>query len=54
LQLCITVQMPKEYGGTQGQAIYIDTEGSFNVSRIEGNHFKWLSGLQIALLCVFP
>lgn len=35
LQLCITVQMPKEYGGTQGQAIYIDTEGSFNVSRIE-------------------
>merc|ERR1712135_144735 len=27
--------MPKECGGIQGQAIFIDTEGSFNVSRLQ-------------------
>lgn len=29
--------MPEECGGVQGQAIFIDTEGSFNVSRLEGS-----------------
>jgi hypothetical protein len=32
--------MPEECGGVQGQAIFIDTEGSFNTSRLEGSvHF---------------
>jgi len=35
LQLCVTVQMPKACGGVQGQAVFIDTEGSFNVSRLK-------------------
>ncbi|XP_046439069.1 DNA repair protein RAD51 homolog 3-like isoform X2 [Daphnia pulex] len=35
LQLCVTVQIPEECGGIQGQAIFIDTEGSFNASRLE-------------------
>ena len=29
--------MPKACGGVQGQAVFIDTEGSFNVSRLKGN-----------------
>jgi hypothetical protein len=39
LQLCVTVQIPEECGGIQGQAIFIDTEGSFNASRLEGFMF---------------
>jgi len=36
LQLCVSVQIPEQCGGVQGQAIFIDTEGSFNASRLEG------------------
>ncbi|KAM0027280.1 putative ATP diphosphatase [Helianthus debilis subsp. tardiflorus] len=41
IQLAINVQIPYEYGGVGGKAIYIDTEGSFMVER----------ALQIAEAC---
>lgn len=34
MQLAVDVQMPEEFGGMNGEAIYIDTEGSFIVDRI--------------------
>ena len=33
-QLCVTVQLPKEQGGLDGGALYIDTENSFRPERI--------------------
>ena len=33
-QLCVTVQLPKEKGGLNGAALYIDTEGTFRPERI--------------------
>lgn len=33
-QLCVTVQLPKEEGGLNGGALYIDTENSFRPERI--------------------
>ncbi|XP_020096085.1 DNA repair protein RAD51 homolog 3 isoform X2 [Ananas comosus] len=33
IQLAVNVQIPVEYGGHGGQAVYIDTEGSFMVER---------------------
>jgi DNA repair protein RadA len=33
-QLAVTVQLPKELGGLNKKAIYIDTEGTFSTSRI--------------------
>jgi len=33
-QLCVTVQRPKEEGGLEAGAIYIDTEGTFRPERI--------------------
>ncbi|KAI9080009.1 hypothetical protein K1719_038074 [Acacia pycnantha] len=42
IQLAVNVQIPIEYGGLGGQAIYIDTEGSFMVERV----------LQIAEACI--
>ncbi|RLF12717.1 MAG: DNA repair and recombination protein RadA [Thermoprotei archaeon] len=33
-QLCVTVQLPKEKGGLEGSALYIDTEGTFRPERI--------------------
>jgi DNA repair protein RadA len=33
--LCVTAQMPKEKGGVEGSAIYVDTEGTFRPERIE-------------------
>ncbi|KAL6494081.1 DNA repair protein rad51c [Orobanche gracilis] len=41
IQLAINVQIPADYGGLGGKAIYIDTEGSFMVERV----------LQIAEAC---
>lgn len=35
LQLCVNVQLPKEFGGLEGKAIYLDTEGSFVPERAE-------------------
>ncbi|KAJ3251774.1 hypothetical protein HDU77_005667 [Chytriomyces hyalinus] len=34
MQMCINVQLPVCRGGADGQAIYIDTEGSFSVKRV--------------------
>ncbi|KAH9733106.1 DNA repair protein RAD51 [Citrus sinensis] len=42
IQLAVNVQIPVEFGGLGGKAIYIDTEGSFMVER----------ALQIAEACV--
>ncbi|GLJ25972.1 hypothetical protein SUGI_0498070 [Cryptomeria japonica] len=42
IQLAINVQIPKVYGGLGGQAVYIDTEGSFMVERV----------IQIAEACI--
>ena len=33
-QLCVNVQLPKEDGGLNGNALYIDTEGTFRPERI--------------------
>ncbi len=33
-QLCVNVQLPKEKGGLEGQAIFIDTENTFRPERI--------------------
>ncbi|KAJ4727143.1 DNA repair RAD51-like protein [Melia azedarach] len=42
IQLAVNVQIPVEFGGLGGKAIYIDTEGSFMVER----------ALQIAEACI--
>lgn len=34
LQLCIDVQIPECFGGLGGQAVFVDTEGSFVVQRV--------------------
>jgi DNA repair protein RadA len=33
-QLCVNVQLPREQGGLEGNALYIDTEGTFRPERI--------------------
>lgn len=33
MQLCVNVQLPKVFGGNEGETIYIDTEGSFSAER---------------------
>ncbi|MEJ2276517.1 MAG: DNA repair and recombination protein RadA, partial [Candidatus Lokiarchaeota archaeon] len=33
-QLCVNVQLPKDRGGLEGGALYIDTEGTFRPERI--------------------
>ncbi|MFX1398561.1 MAG: DNA repair and recombination protein RadA [Promethearchaeota archaeon] len=33
-QLCVNVQLPRELGGLEGNALYIDTEGTFRPERI--------------------
>ncbi len=34
MQLCVDVQIPQCFGGVGGDAIYIDTEGSFIAHRV--------------------
>ena len=34
MQMCASVQIPQSLGGLEGQAVYIDTEGSFVTSRV--------------------
>ena len=34
IQLAVDTQIPKQFGGSGGQAVYIDTEGSFMVERV--------------------
>lgn len=41
-QLCVTTQLPEEYGGAHGRAMFIDTEESFRPKRIE----QMVSGLR--------
>lgn len=35
LQACVSVQLPSSVGGVGGEAVFIDTEGSFTVGRIK-------------------
>ena len=35
MQLAVDVQIPTCFGGTGGEAVYIDTEGTFIVDRIK-------------------
>jgi RAD51-like protein 2 len=46
MQLSIDVQLPAEFGGLEGQAIYIDTEGSFMVERCAQMADAFISHLQ--------
>ena len=34
MMLAVTVQLPKERGGVNGKAVYIDTEGSYSQNRV--------------------
>ena len=34
MQLCINVQLPAKFGGLEGEAVYIDTEGRFRTERL--------------------
>lgn len=34
MQIAVDVQIPGQFGGLQGEAVYIDTEGSFIVERL--------------------
>ena len=34
MQLAIDVQIPECFGGVEGEAVFIDTEGSFMVDRV--------------------
>ena len=34
MQLCVNVQVPQALDGLEGQAVYIDTEGSFMSNRV--------------------
>ena len=33
MQLCVDTHLPKQFGGTEGESIYIDSEGSFSPER---------------------
>ncbi|KAL9537723.1 hypothetical protein MBANPS3_011527 [Mucor bainieri] len=35
MQMAVTIQLPKDQGGTEGECVYIDTEGSFNALRVQ-------------------
>ena len=34
MQLAVDVQIPHQFGGVEGEALYIDTEGSLTVERL--------------------
>lgn len=34
MQLAVDVQIPECFGGVEGEAVFIDTEGSFMVDRV--------------------
>ena len=34
MQLAVDVQIPECFGGVEGEAVYIDTEGSFIIERL--------------------
>eukprot|EP01006_Ploeotia_vitrea_P051924 TRINITY_DN67617_c7_g1_i2.p1 TRINITY_DN67617_c7_g1~~TRINITY_DN67617_c7_g1_i2.p1 ORF type:complete len:302 (+),score=33.39 TRINITY_DN67617_c7_g1_i2:311-1216(+) len=52
MQLALDVQIPKVFGGVGGSAIYIDTEGSFMITRIKQMAEGVLAHLQE--LCTNP
>lgn len=35
MQMAVTIQLPKSQGGSEGECVYIDTEGSFNALRVQ-------------------
>jgi len=35
IQLAVDVQIPVVFGGVGGKAVYIDTEGSFGIDRVQ-------------------
>eukprot|EP01006_Ploeotia_vitrea_P051925 TRINITY_DN67617_c7_g1_i3.p1 TRINITY_DN67617_c7_g1~~TRINITY_DN67617_c7_g1_i3.p1 ORF type:complete len:226 (+),score=9.26 TRINITY_DN67617_c7_g1_i3:28-705(+) len=47
MQLALDVQIPKVFGGVGGSAIYIDTEGSFMITRIKQMAEGVLAHLQV-------
>ena len=34
-QLCLNVQVPKAFGGVEGEALYVDTHGDFSYDRMQ-------------------
>jgi len=34
MQLCLNAQVPRVFGGVEGQALYIDTHGDFQTERV--------------------
>ncbi|GAQ78819.1 hypothetical protein KFL_000190370 [Klebsormidium nitens] len=46
IQLAISVQRPEELGGLAGEAVYIDTEGSFMVERVLEMADAWLADVR--------
>ena len=38
LQICVNVQVPEEFGGVSGSAIFIDTNFGFYPERLHGNY----------------
>ncbi|KAB7499586.1 DNA repair protein RAD51-like protein 3, partial [Armadillidium nasatum] len=43
LQACVSVQLPSCIGGVEGEAVYVDTEGSFSILRLKDSiafHFR--------------
>ena len=40
MQLAVDVQIPAALGGNEGEAVYIDTEGSFMVAATESMKTK--------------
>ncbi|KAB1265396.1 DNA repair protein RAD51-like protein 3 [Camelus dromedarius] len=54
MQLAIDVQIPECFGGVEGEAVFIDTEGSFMVDRVVDlataciQHLQLIAGTQMA------
>ena len=45
MQLVLTAQIPQQLGGNAGEALYIDTEGSFTAERLEEMALERIRGL---------
>jgi RAD51-like protein 2 len=56
IQLACDVQIPSQFGGLEGQAVYIDTEGSFMPERVAEiaqalvHHLKSIAAVKVASL----
>ncbi|GBG62172.1 hypothetical protein CBR_g29371 [Chara braunii] len=51
MQLSVSVQTPSELSGADGEALYIDTEGSFMVERLVEMVNGWLEDVRQAAAC---